>query len=61
MRPTKAALFMKGLIKKMIVIGIDIGGSITKIIGIKDGVQMQPLQVKATDPVTSLTELWADI
>ena len=45
---------MKGLIKKMIVIGIDIGGSITKIIGIKDGVQMQPLQVKATDPVTSL-------
>ena len=38
----------------MIVIGIDIGGSITKIIGIKDGLQMQPLQVKATDPVTSL-------
>ena len=38
----------------MIIIGIDIGGSITKIIGIKDGIQMQPLQVKATDPVTSL-------
>ena len=38
----------------MIVIGIDIGGSTTKIIGIKNGVQMQPLQVKATDPVTSL-------
>ena len=38
----------------MIVIGIDIGGTITKIIGIKDGVQMNPLQVKATDPVTSL-------
>lgn len=38
----------------MIVIGIDIGGTITKIIGLKNGILMRPIQVKATDPVTSL-------
>ena len=38
----------------MTIIGIDIGGSTTKIIGLRDGVQMTPMQVKATDPITSL-------
>lgn len=38
----------------MTVIGIDIGGSTTKIIGIDNGVQLNPLQVKATDPITSV-------
>ncbi len=36
------------------VIGIDIGGSTTKIVGIRSGVPMEPMQVKATDPITSL-------
>lgn len=36
------------------VIGIDIGGSTTKIVGIRSGEQMNPMQVKATDPITSL-------
>jgi type II pantothenate kinase len=36
------------------VIGIDIGGSTTKIVGLRDGVTMKPMQVKATDPITSL-------
>lgn len=34
-------------------IGIDIGGSTTKIVGIIDGKIVNPLHVKATDPVTS--------
>lgn len=37
-----------------IIIGIDVGGSTTKIIGIQDGAIISPLFVKATDPVTSL-------
>ena len=38
----------------MNVIGIDVGGSTTKIIGVRDGVWSTPLQVKATDPLTSI-------
>ena len=36
-----------------IVIGIDIGGSTTKIVGFRDKELMSPLFVKSTDPVTS--------
>ena len=36
------------------VIGIDVGGSTTKIIGIEEGKVRAPLFVRATDPVTSL-------
>ena len=40
----------------MIVIGIDIGGSTTKIIGVNesDGKTLEPMQVKANDPITSV-------
>jgi len=34
-------------------IGIDIGGSTTKIVGLQKGVLHHPIQVKASDPVTS--------
>ncbi len=37
-----------------IVIGIDVGISTTKIVGISDGCVVAPLRIKATDPVTSL-------
>lgn len=38
-----------------IVIGIDVGISTTKIVGInEDGVVLSPVRIKATDPVTSL-------
>ena len=37
-----------------IAIGIDVGISTTKIVGIKDGKIVKPLRIKATDPVTSL-------
>lgn len=37
-----------------IVIGIDVGGSTTKIVGITNGTVQHPMFVKATDPVTSL-------
>ena len=41
--------------KKMgIAIGIDVGISTTKIVGLKDGKIISPLRIKATDPVTSL-------
>ncbi|NMA66071.1 MAG: type II pantothenate kinase [Clostridiaceae bacterium] len=36
------------------VIGIDIGGSTTKIVGFKDGKIFSPFLVKATDPVSSI-------
>ena len=36
------------------VIGIDVGISTTKIVGICDGNVVSPMRVKATDPVTSL-------
>ena len=37
-----------------IAIGIDVGISTTKIVGIRDGKVVRPLRIKATDPVTSL-------
>lgn len=38
-----------------IVIGIDVGISTTKIVGInRDGIVISPMRVRATDPVTSL-------
>jgi type II pantothenate kinase len=37
-----------------IVIGIDVGISTTKIVGIKDGKVSAPIRITATDPVTSL-------
>lgn len=36
------------------VIGIDVGISTTKIVGIEDGIVVSPFRIKATDPVTSL-------
>ncbi len=45
-------------VKKKIVIGIDVGGSTTKIVGFhtEDGVRtlIDPLFVRATDPITSV-------
>ena len=38
----------------MYIIGIDIGGSTTKIIGFRKGDLLKPLQVKATDPLASV-------
>jgi len=38
----------------MNIIGIDIGGSTTKIVGLHNGNPMEPMQVKATDPITSV-------
>lgn len=37
-----------------IVIGIDVGGSTTKIVGIKEGKIIETMLIKAADPVTSL-------
>lgn len=37
-----------------VIVGIDIGGTNTKIVGIKDGKVFSPVHVKATDPVASL-------
>ena len=37
-----------------IVIGIDVGISTTKIVGISNGRVVSPMRIKATDPVTSL-------
>ncbi len=37
-----------------ITIGIDIGGSTTKIVGIRDGQVLAPLMVRANDPIASL-------
>lgn len=36
------------------VIGLDVGISTTKIVGVRDGIVISPMRVKATDPVTSL-------
>ncbi|MBQ0126050.1 MAG: type II pantothenate kinase [Clostridiales bacterium] len=36
------------------IIGIDVGGSTTKIVAIKDGKMLTPQIVRATDPLTSL-------
>lgn len=38
----------------MTIIGIDIGGSTTKIVGLRNGEILNPLQVRATDPLTSV-------
>ena len=35
------------------IIGIDVGGSTTKIVGLKDGILTNTINVKAGDPVTS--------
>lgn len=35
-------------------LGIDVGISTTKIVGIRDGKVVSPLRIKATDPITSL-------
>jgi type II pantothenate kinase len=40
--------------KMKIVIGIDVGISTTKIVGIKDGKVVSPMRITAADPVTSL-------
>jgi len=37
-----------------ITVGIDIGGSTTKIVGIQDGIIITPMLVRATDPIASL-------
>lgn len=37
-----------------IIIGIDVGISTTKIVGVCDGKVISPIRIKATDPVTSL-------
>ena len=37
-----------------IAIGIDVGISTTKIVGIRNGEVVRPLRIKATDPLTSL-------
>ena len=37
-----------------ISIGIDVGISTTKIVGMHDGKILSPIRIKATDPVTSL-------
>ena len=37
-----------------IAIGIDVGISTTKIVGISEGEIISPVWIKATDPVTSL-------
>ena len=39
-----------------IVIGIDVGGSTTKIVGVEDKKIKNPMFVKATDPVTSFIQ-----
>ena len=36
------------------IIGIDIGGSTTKIIGFRNNTVISPMLVKATDPISSL-------
>ena len=44
-----------------IVIGIDVGGSTTKIVGIDDKEIRNPMFVKATDPVHRCSVLSASI
>ena len=36
------------------VIGIDVGTSTTKIVGLRDNEVISPIRIRATDPVTSL-------
>ena len=45
-----------------VILGIDIGGSTTKIVGLRtDGSVISMLRVRAEDQVTSCTALWATI
>ena len=44
-----------------IVIGIDVGISTTKIVGISDGKVVSPMRIKATDPITSLYGAFGNI
>ena len=37
-----------------IIIGIDVGGSTTKIVGMQNGIMISPLMVKASDPKASI-------
>src|SRR3712207_5291553 len=37
-----------------LVIGIDVGGSTTKIVGLNNGKVQAPMFITATDPITSL-------
>ena len=37
-----------------IIIGIDVGISTTKIVGLRNGVVVSPIRITAADPVTSL-------
>ena len=37
-----------------IIVGIDVGGSTTKIVGFNEGRLMHPLMVKADDPIASV-------
>ena len=37
-----------------IIVGIDVGGSTTKIVGFKNGALLKPQRVKADDPIASL-------
>ena len=37
-----------------IIIGIDVGTSTTKIVGLREGVVISPTRIRATDPITSL-------
>ena len=42
-----------------IVIGIDVGISTTKIVGVNEqGVVTNPFRIKATDPILTLWSLW---
>lgn len=43
------------------IIGIDVGGSTTKIVGVKDGEIRNPMFVTAKDPVTSLFGAFGNI
>ena len=47
-------LCCKLLVTMGIVIGIDVGGSTTKIVGINEGQIQSPMFITATDPVTYL-------
>ena len=38
----------------MVTVGIDIGGSTTKIVGFSEGKLVNPISVKAADPLTSI-------
>lgn len=38
----------------MLILGIDIGGTTTKIVGLQNGIMLDPMMVTATDPITSL-------